>query len=92
MLKKLEHGRPIRALAPIASEVDASAMRELLLVPAYAACGVLALVALVFAAVGALLAIAVIGPILLIHTALVQLGLRAPALPSGDTLWGPHDG
>ncbi len=61
-------------------------MREFLLLPVYAACGVLAIVALVFAAVGALLAIAIIGPILLIHTVLVQLGLRAPALPSEHDL------
>lgn len=67
-------------------------MREFLLLPAYAACGVLAIVAVVFAAAGALIAAAVLGPIMLVHAALVQLGLRAPAMPGDHDLWRSHDG
>lgn len=92
MWEELEHGPAIRSVAPIASVVDGSSMREFLLLPAYAASGVLAIVAVVFAAAGALIAAAVLGSSMLVHAALVQLGLRSPAMPGDQDLWRPHDG
>jgi hypothetical protein len=85
--------RPVRSitLAPITSKVDVSAMREFLLLPAYAACFVLAVVALAFMLAGLLLATAVFGPILLCHAVLVTPGARPPAMPTGHEPWWSED-
>ncbi|THG40425.1 hypothetical protein [Sphingomonas olei] len=70
-------------------------MREFILLPVYALCGALAVVAAIFLIAGLLTAVIIFGGLLLFHWGMVKLGLRSHALrqdnewPSKEQRRGP---